>query len=135
MFTTFWSSVLNFWNPTSYLLIRPEMEWSLRWVFVGFWSALILGIFVLSRIRRFDRVRSLVLPSLFSIPWLVVLYFLRDQQIPFLGSDLLRGLVEIGILAYLYTVLASNRLSVESAKSDPVSQYVAKRKARYTKKA
>jgi hypothetical protein len=130
--TTFWSQhVTPWWNPSGYLVAVPPADWPLKWAYVGFTLlCLIVGIAFLFLKRQF---RPSLRYRILNFAWTnailgIVLFFLRDQQIPYLGSDLLRLVQIIGAVFWINSLAWFVRTSY---KQEQYTEAVMARREKY----
>lgn len=132
--STFFSSTLpQWWSPSGFLKATPPATWPLKWEYVG-----LIGICLLVGIvTAFLKIRPSLKSRILSFAWTnallgALLFFFRDQRIPYLGADVLRLLQEIGIVFWINSIVWFARNGLQAEK---VAEQVALRKEKYLPKA
>jgi hypothetical protein len=123
------------WQPAELLMIRPPKNWELMWAYVAFVGIFALAAIVLLFTRK--RLDPTLHAQLSSLSWTVTilgvfLFFFRYVRIPYLGTDLVRLLLEISAVAWLSWIFISQKKAAPKAKLDDLIQ---KRREKYLPKA
>jgi hypothetical protein len=130
---TFWNETLpQWWSPTGYFEVTPAAQWPFREVYLGLIALLFLG----GIVTLFLRFRPILKGKLLSFFWTnasigVVLFFLRDQRIPYLGMDLLRLMHHIGMIVWVNSIIWYMRTGLRHEK---LSEQIEARRAKYLPK-
>ncbi len=104
----------RWWSPTGLIQVNPSNAWAFRWVYVGLIAVLLLtGIATL-----FLKIRPSIKSRIQSLCWTnvfigIVLYFFRDQRIPYLGMDLIRFIQEITLIFWINSIVLFSRTGLQ----------------------
>jgi hypothetical protein len=117
------------WSPVGLIQVVPGDEWKFRWVYV----ALIAVCFLVALVVTFLKIRLSLKSRIQVFGWTnvfigVILYFCRDQHIPYLGMDLLRFLQELGMVFWINGLIL---FSKKGLKAELLAEQVQARKAKY----
>ncbi|CAN5195043.1 hypothetical protein BH11PAT4_BH11PAT4_6040 [soil metagenome] len=123
------------WQPAELLMVRPPKQWELMWAYVVFIGIFLVGAIALLFLKK--KVPQDLHNQLSSLTWTVsilggFLFFFRFVRIPYLGTDLLRLLLELAALIWLGVILFSIKKAAPKAKLDALVQ---ERKDKYLPKA
>jgi hypothetical protein len=111
----------------------PPVVWYFQWLYLGLVLLFLLAGIVLLFVRMNTEYKNRWLNFLFgNVAIGILLYFFRDQRLPYLGMDLLRGIHEIGILVWLNSVIFYYRTTY---KKEQMQQIAIDRKSKYLPKA
>jgi hypothetical protein len=130
---TFWNeTLLAWWSPSGYFIATPAASWPFRWVYAG----IVIALLVAGIVLLFLRIRPILKGKLLSFFWTnaligLVLYFFRDQRIPFLGMDIWRLLHEIGMIVWINNIIWYSRTGLQKVK---LHEKVAERREKYLPK-
>ncbi|HSI20183.1 MAG TPA: hypothetical protein VLA04_00520 [Verrucomicrobiae bacterium] len=112
---TFFADTLpKWWSPNGLIQVSPGRAWEFRWVYV----ALIALLFVAGIATLFLKIRPSVKSRIQSLCWTnvfigIVLYFFRDQRIPYLGMDLIRFIHEICLIFWINSIVYFARTGLQ----------------------
>ena len=112
----------------------PPALWSFKWVYLGFLALLLIGAIVILFLRRMHPPLRERWSSFFWSNLLIglVLFFMRDQRIPYLGTNLLRVVHEFFIVFWLNSIIWYKRTGYRQEK---VAELAIERKSKYLPKA
>ncbi len=122
------------WQPAELLMARPPKQWELMWAYVTF-----VGIFAISAVALLFLRKKLSVElhtQLSSLSWTVailgtILFFFRYVRIPYLGTDLLRLILELAALIWLGYIVVSLKRAAPVAK---LANLVEERREKYLPK-
>lgn len=129
----FHTTLPTWWSPAGLIEITPLHAWVFRWWYVGL-IALCLIVAVAS---SFLRLRQSLRVRIQNLAWTnvfigVVLYFSRDQQLPYLGMDILRLLQEVCLVVWINATIWFYRTSYQK---ELVHEKVSARREKYLPKS
>lgn len=111
----------------------PPFEWNFLWLYVGLLGLFLIAGIVLAFIKMDSAYKNRWLNFLFGNVGIgILLYFFRDQRLPYLGMDLIRVLHEIGILVWLNSVIWYARTTY---REQQLQHIAIDRKSKYLPKA
>lgn len=126
----FFSETLpHWWSPSGLIQIKPAAIWLLRWEYVG-----LIGLCLLVAIvTLFLKIRPSLRSRIQNFAWSnvaigLVLYFFRDQRVPYLGMDLLRFLQELGMVFWINGIVLFARKGMQK---EVLAEQVQSRREKY----
>jgi hypothetical protein len=129
----FGTTLANWWSPKNLLLVTPSETWPLRWFYLG----LLALLFIVGMVTLFLKIRPSVKGRIQNLIWVnfflgMVLYFFRDQRIPFIGMDILRFIQELALIFWINGIVLFARTQVPK---ETIAEKVAARKSKYLPKS
>lgn len=125
----FTETLPSWWSPSGLIQVNPGPVWHFRWEYVG----LIALCLVVALVSIFLKIRPSLKARIQAFAWTnviigVLLYFFRDQQIPYIGMDLLRFLQELGMVFWINGIVHFSRSKM---KVEVVAEQVQARREKY----
>lgn len=114
-------------------MATPQPVWDWRWIYVG-----LIGLCFLTGIAvHFTKLRPAIKSRVNSLAWTnvcigLVLYFARDQRLPYLGMNFLRFLQEVGLIVWINAIIWFARTHIPKEK---LAEAVEARRTKYLPKA
>jgi len=112
--------------------IVPPATWAWRWFYVGVIGAFLVGGIVII----FLKIRPTVKARISNLCWTnvvlgLLLYFFRDQRVPYVGMDIFRFFQEIGMVIWINTIIWYARNQIPKEK---LAEAVTERRTKYLPK-
>lgn len=125
----FRSTLPDWWSPKGLIQVSPDAAWHFRWIYVG----LIVACLLVGIISAFLKIRPSLKARIQTFAWTngflgIILYFLRDQRIPYVGMDLLRFLQEVGMVFWINSIVL---FSKKGMRQELVAEQVQARREKY----
>lgn len=123
------------WQPAELLMVRPPKQWELMWAYIAFVA--IFAVVAVALLFVKNRVTEPVKSQLSTLAWTVtilgpILFFFRYVRVPYLGTDLLRFLLELSVIGWLTWILVGIKKRAPEVK---LNSLVQERKEKYLPKA
>jgi hypothetical protein len=95
------------WQPKELLMVQPPNSWELMWGYVAFLvlSLIVFILMLVPALKLHETLKSRF--KLWGITQVIIgalLFFFRFYQIPYLGMDLWRMILEVTALAWLISI-------------------------------
>lgn len=127
------SLVDSWWYPERAFLARPVATWELHWWYAGVTIACLVGAIVLVFAKKLHPVLRQHLSNAWWTNAILggILYFARDQRIPYFGTDIVRTVQLFSL--FVWTVVAV-WIGVRAARFDNKASLLTERRERYLPK-
>jgi hypothetical protein len=128
----FTETLPKYWSPSGLIQATPPATWAFRWEY----AALTLICLLIAVVSIFLKIRPSVKARIQALAWTngligILLYFCRDQRIPYIGMDLLRFIQEVTLIFWINSIVLFARKAIPQ---EILSEQVQARREKYLPK-
>lgn len=122
------------WQPAELLMVRPPKNWELMWGYITFIALFTITAIALLFLKK--KVAPVLYAQLSTLSWTVailggLLFFFRYVRIPYLGTDIVRTILEVSAVIWLIWISISYKKLVPVMKQ---AELIEERRTKYLPK-